>query len=71
MKHNPCLDCRLRDEDKNNNRCLECQKRVDYVHQLELKLNFSRSYTNTGLYERHYYPLESKLAGRLKMSLSR
>jgi hypothetical protein len=70
MKNNPCLACRMRDEDKNNSLCRKCERRVDYVQQLEEELNFSMSYTNTSIYARFKYPTETRMTGRLRMTLS-
>ena len=71
MKHNPCLVCRMRDEDKNNSLCIQCDKRIGYVQHLEQELNFSMSYTSTRLYTRVSYQLETNLPGRLKMAHGR
>ena len=43
MEANPCSDCTRRNHDKNNPVCRDCDKRVDYVKRLELKLNFIAS----------------------------
>jgi hypothetical protein len=54
MNANPCLDCSMKDQDKNNERCLHCKKRVQYVEELAIQLNFSASYADdsysAGLY---------------------
>lgn len=68
MKNNPCLGCRMRDKDKNNSLCLKCEKRVGYVQQLEQELNFSASYSDTGLYVRFHNPLQTRQTGRLRMA---
>ena len=68
MKNNPCLICRLRYEDKNNSRCRKCDKRLDYVQQLEEELHFSMSYTNTSIFDRFEYSTETKMTGRLGMT---
>lgn len=40
MSKNPCLSCRMIDEDKNNPTCRQCDMRVRYVAQLENSLAF-------------------------------
>jgi hypothetical protein len=42
MKSNPCLQCQLKSQDKNNPLCLHCHKRLDYVCHLERALNFAQ-----------------------------
>ena len=64
MKRNPCMSCRMLDKDKNNKLCLNCKKRVGYLQQLEQELNFSITYTNTGLYEPISYAMEFRLTGK-------
>ncbi|MEE4261345.1 MAG: hypothetical protein V2I56_01565 [Desulfobacteraceae bacterium] len=71
MKNNPCLVCRMRDEDKNNRLCRECEKRIGYVQKLEQELNFSMSYDNTRLYARVGSPLEAALPGGLRTVFGR
>ena len=71
MKNNPCLVCAMRDKDKNNTLCRKCEKRIGYVHQLEMELNFSLSYTGTDLYNRISIPIETDLPGRLKTAFGR
>ena len=66
MKNNPCLVCTMRDKDKNNNLCCGCEKRIGYLHQLDMELNFSLSYTGTDFYNRIRIPVETYLSGRLK-----
>jgi len=44
MNSNPCLRCFLRNEDKNNDTCKKCSKRVNYVRGLDEALGFSASY---------------------------
>ena len=43
MEKNPCLNCVRRNHNKNNPICRDCDKRIEYVNQLELKLNFTFS----------------------------
>jgi hypothetical protein len=45
MKSNPCRQCELKNQDKNNQICMYCDKRLDYVSHLERELNFAM--TNT------------------------
>jgi hypothetical protein len=40
MKSNPCRRCELENQDKNNQICMCCDKRLDYVRHLERELNF-------------------------------
>jgi uncharacterized paraquat-inducible protein A len=40
---NPCLNCAGRNHNKNNPICRDCDKRIEYVNHLELKLNFTFS----------------------------
>ncbi len=40
----PCLSCCRRNETKNNSVCRDCKKRIEYVHNLELTLNYTSSY---------------------------
>jgi hypothetical protein len=47
MDSNPCLLCQLKDQDKNNQMCLRCAKRLEYVNDLERVLNFSMTNTET------------------------
>ncbi len=44
MTKSPCLDCVLKDEDKNNSACINCKKRTRYVYGLERQLEFTASY---------------------------
>jgi hypothetical protein len=44
MKLSPCLNCSRRNQNKNHPVCRDCNKRVQYVHSLEEKLNFTASY---------------------------
>ena len=45
MKSNPCRQCELENQDKNNQICMRCDKRLDYVSHLERELSFGM--TNT------------------------
>jgi hypothetical protein len=45
MKPNPCLSCNRREKDKNNPVCKDCAKRVEYINQLDLELNYIHSYS--------------------------
>ena len=45
MKSNPCRRCELKNQDKNNQICMHCDKRLGYVNHLERELNFAM--TNT------------------------
>jgi hypothetical protein len=45
MKSNPCRQCELKNQDKNNQICMYCESRIEYVSHLEMELNFSM--TNT------------------------
>lgn len=45
MKSNPCLQCQLKNQDKNNQICMHCNKRLDYVSHIEKELSFAM--TNT------------------------
>ena len=49
MKSNPCLICQLKDQDKNNQICRHCAKRLEYVSQLEKELSFAMTNTDTKL----------------------
>jgi hypothetical protein len=42
MQHHPCRECAMLEQDKNNATCRDCNKRLQYVNELELQLNFSR-----------------------------
>ena len=35
MPINPCRECQMMDQDKNNAVCMKCEKRVRYVASLE------------------------------------
>ena len=41
MPSNPCLECVLKDKDKNNRHCMQCAKRTQYVQLLNQQLSFS------------------------------
>jgi hypothetical protein len=45
MEINPCLNCIKKDHCKNNPICRDCEKRIDYIKCLDLKLNFCASYS--------------------------
>jgi hypothetical protein len=45
MKSHPCLNCPDGDKDKNNQTCMQCEKRVQYVADLDKALHFSLCYT--------------------------
>ncbi len=49
---NPCRNCGLKDKDKNNITCRNCDKRLDYLQRLSRDLEFSASMTVD-----HWYPL--------------
>ena len=49
---NPCLDCRLKEKDKNNATCRDCTKRLGYLRSLSQDLEFSASIAVD-----HGYPL--------------
>ena len=48
MELNPCLSCHRKDQNKNNPICLHCEKRLEYVNHLEMRLNFTLSYGESG-----------------------
>ena len=39
MPINPCRECLMVDQDKNNVVCLKCEKRVRYVSRLEASMS--------------------------------
>jgi hypothetical protein len=41
MKTHPCRTCPSGDKDKNNKTCMQCDKRIQYVFELEKELFFS------------------------------
>ena len=45
MKSNPCRQCELKNQDKNNQICMNCDKRLEYVSHLERGLSYE--ITNT------------------------
>jgi hypothetical protein len=47
MKSNPCLLCQLKDQDKNNQMCMHCVKRIEYVSNLERELSFAMTNRET------------------------
>jgi hypothetical protein len=49
MEKNPCLNCAGRNHNKNNPICRDCDKRIEYVNHLEIKLNGTLSYGESGL----------------------
>lgn len=44
METNPCHTCFLKKQDKNNEICLHCSKRLNYIQQIEKSLGFTVSY---------------------------
>jgi len=42
MNCHPCRECPMLEKDKNNPTCRDCNKRLQYVDQLERRLEFSR-----------------------------
>lgn len=48
MGLNPCLSCNRKDQNKNNPVCRDCDKRIEYVNRLEMELNFTFCYSETG-----------------------
>ena len=68
MNNNPCLVCQMLNEDKNNSFCVNCEKRINYVQQLEEQLNYSMSYTNTSIYARCNSPSENRMTCKLRMT---
>jgi hypothetical protein len=49
MKSNPCRQCELKNQDKNNQICIYCDRRLDYVSYLEMELNFAMTNTEQRL----------------------
>ncbi len=41
MKMNPCVNCPSGDKHKNNKTCMQCDKRIQYVFELDRELHFS------------------------------
>ena len=48
MESNPCLSCSGKDQNKNNPNCINCDKRIEYINDLAMKLNYSLSYGESG-----------------------
>ena len=48
MELNPCLSCSGKDRNKNNPNCLRCEKRLEYVNHLDMNLNFTFCYGESG-----------------------
>jgi hypothetical protein len=46
MRPNPCRQCHLKNQDKNNQICVCCDKRLAYINHIDRALNFA--VTNTG-----------------------
>lgn len=44
MKGSPCLECDLKDEDKNNSSCRRCSARIRYVRGLENRAEYTHAY---------------------------
>ena len=40
MPINPCRECQMMEQDKNNAVCLKCEKRVLYVVSLEVSMRY-------------------------------
>ena len=40
MPINPCRECKMMDQDKNNVVCLKCEKRVRYVVRIEAAMSY-------------------------------
>jgi hypothetical protein len=49
METNPCLNCARRNYNKNNPICRDCDKRIEHLNHLEIKLNGTLSYGESGL----------------------
>ncbi|MGD2023248.1 MAG: hypothetical protein PVI18_08725 [Desulfobacterales bacterium] len=45
MRRNPCRQCYLKNQDKNNHMCTYCDKRLAYINHIDRALNFT--ITNT------------------------
>ncbi len=60
MKSNPCLLCQLKDQDKNNQMCMHCIKRLEYVSHLERELNFAMTNTETKTLSPHLPTLSKR-----------
>jgi hypothetical protein len=48
MDTNPCLCCEMINEDKNNDTCTRCDRRVRYVEKLERTLRCCPSNSEEG-----------------------
>ena len=46
MRSNPCMLCALKSQDRNNQMCMQCDKRLDYVKYLEKELSYARTNTD-------------------------
>ena len=44
MELNPCLSCTRKDQNKNNPICRDCNKRIEYVNHIEIKLDCTFCY---------------------------
>ncbi|MFZ0611067.1 MAG: hypothetical protein WAM73_02400 [Desulfobacterales bacterium] len=40
MPINPCRECQMMDQDKNNAVCFKCEKRIRYVASLEVFMSY-------------------------------
>ena len=66
MKSNPCRQCELKNQDKNNQICMNCDKRLEYVSHLERGL----SYAITNTEQRPASPRLSTISKRSYVLLS-
>ena len=41
MKINPCVNCPSGDKVQNNKTCMQCDKRIQYVFELDQELHYS------------------------------
>ena len=48
MELKPCLSCNRKDQNKNNPVCRDCDKRIEYVNHLEMKLDCTFCYGESG-----------------------
>jgi hypothetical protein len=48
MELNPCLNCIRKNQNKNNPICRDCDMRIEYINCLEIKLNGTFSYGESG-----------------------
>jgi hypothetical protein len=53
MKSHPCLNCPSGDKDKNNKICMHCDKRIQFVFNLDKELDFSLCNTKTDFSQPH------------------